>query len=84
MSYDLAQRKIQEIEERKFKVCIADEVHYLKSRESKRSIALIPVMTKAKRCLLISGTPMLSKPVELFNVMKMVRPDIISSFLAYS
>ena len=36
-SYDLATKRAAEIEKRGFKVCIADEAHYLKSRDSKRS-----------------------------------------------
>ncbi len=36
-SYDLAMRRHEEIEKRNFKAIIADEAHYLKSRDSKRS-----------------------------------------------
>lgn len=84
MSYDLATKRGAEIDKKNFKACIADEAHYLKSRDSKRSQVLIPILTKAKRCILISGTPMLSRPVELFNLMKTIRPDIISSFTTYA
>ena len=80
MSYDLASKRGDEIEKMNFNACIADEVHYLKSRDSKRSNVLIPILTKSKRCILISGTPMLSRPVEIFNIMKIIRPDIINSF----
>ena len=37
MSYDLATKRQEELQQRKFKMCIADEAHYLKSRDSKRS-----------------------------------------------
>ena len=36
-SYDLATKKYEEIEKKNFKAIIADEAHYLKSRDSKRS-----------------------------------------------
>jgi SWI/SNF-related matrix-associated actin-dependent regulator 1 of chromatin subfamily A len=39
---------------------------------------------KAKRCILISGTPMLSRPVEIYNLMKALRPDLITSFSTYA
>ena len=84
MSYDLAARKSEEIEGQKFQALIADECHYLKSRDAKRSINLIPILSQAKRCLLISGTPMLAKPVELFNLLNILRPDVFSSFKDFS
>jgi SWI/SNF-related matrix-associated actin-dependent regulator 1 of chromatin subfamily A len=39
---------------------------------------------KAKRSILISGTPMLSRPVEIYNLMKAVRPDLVTSFTTYA
>ena len=84
MSYDLATRRSEEIEKRRFKAIIADEAHYLKSKRSQRSQVLMPILIKAKRVVLISGTPMLSRPVELFNLCKILRPDIFQSFHAYA
>jgi SWI/SNF-related matrix-associated actin-dependent regulator of chromatin subfamily A-like protein 1 len=84
MSYDLAMKRYEEIEMKGFKICIADEAHYLKSRDAKRSKHLIPILTRAKRCILISGTPMLSRPVEIFNLLKILRPDIINNFADYA
>lgn len=84
MSYDLASRLKDEIEGLKFKACIADEAHYLKSKDSKRSQVLLPILMQARRCILITGTPMMSRPIELFNLMKALRPEIISSFLEFA
>ena len=80
MSYDLAQRKSESIAEREFKSVIADECHYLKNRDAKRSKQLMPILQQAKRCILISGTPMLSRPVEAFNLLTILRPDIFGKF----
>ena len=62
MSYDLATRKSEDIKERNFQCAIADECHYLKSRDTKRSKELMPIYQEAKRCILMSGTPMLARP----------------------
>ena len=59
---------------------IADEVHYLKSRDSKRSKNLIPILSNAKRVILLSGTPILNKPVEIYNILKILRPDVVPNF----
>ena len=37
-----------------------------------------------KRVFLLSGTPMLARPVELFNLLKIMRPDVFSSFYEYT
>jgi SWI/SNF-related matrix-associated actin-dependent regulator 1 of chromatin subfamily A len=59
-----------------FKITIADEAHYMKSRSAKRSRALIPLLRKSKRCMLLTGTPILNHPVEIYNLLKIIRPDI--------
>jgi SNF2 family DNA or RNA helicase len=63
---------------------IADEANYLKSRDAKRSKVLAPILTHAKRCVLISGTPMLNRPVEMFNLLNILRPDAFPKFKDFS
>jgi SWI/SNF-related matrix-associated actin-dependent regulator 1 of chromatin subfamily A len=76
MSYGLATNKVEEIERKKFQTIICDEAHYLKSRVAKRTKALCPVLQKAKRIILLTGTPILAKPAELYNLLDILRPDI--------
>jgi len=44
----------------------------------------MPIFMRAKRSILISGTPMLSRPVEIYNLMKILRPDLVTSFQQYA
>ncbi|KAI8819051.1 P-loop containing nucleoside triphosphate hydrolase protein [Fimicolochytrium jonesii] len=69
VSYDLASRKTMEdqLVLARFKVIVADESHYLKSRDAKRTKCILPLIKRAKRALLLSGTPALSRPIELFT-----------------
>ena len=84
MSYDLAAKRAQDLEDLNFQMVIADEAHYLKSREAKRTKKLMPVLSKAKRCILLTGTPILSHPVELYNLLKILRPDVMTSYTQYT
>ena len=43
----------------------------------------MPILTRMKRLILLSGTPMLARPVELFNSLKMLRPDVFKDFFEY-
>ena len=44
MSYDLAARRAPELQAKRFHSSIADEAHYLKSYDSKRSKVLSPIL----------------------------------------
>lgn len=84
MSYELATKRTEDIKKFGFQAIIADEIHYLKSRETKRTKNLGPLMTAAKRVILLSGTPVLAKPVEIYNVLKILRPDITPVFTTFA
>ncbi|ELA46072.1 hypothetical protein VCUG_02434 [Vavraia culicis subsp. floridensis] len=47
-------------------VIIVDECHYLKNMQSKRTRTLLPFIKKMNRVVLVSGTPALSRPIELY------------------
>jgi len=49
-----------------FKAIIVDESHALKSKNTKRTKAVLPLLKAAERCLLLSGTPAFAKPSELW------------------
>lgn len=83
MSYVLATKLSAFIDKKKFRFVIADEAHYLKSRDSQRSKYLVPVLMKCKRILLLSGTPILARPYEIYNLIRIIRPDIFYSFKTF-
>ena len=49
-----------------FKAVIVDESHSLKSRSTKRTRYVVPLLRAAERVLLLSGTPALARPAELW------------------
>lgn len=59
-----------------FKVVVADESHMLKSAGAQRTKGLLPLLKRAKRALLLSGTPALSRPVELFPQLRALDASI--------
>ena len=48
------------------KAVIVDESHSLKSRSTKRTRYVVPLLRAAERVLLLSGTPALARPAELW------------------
>ena len=52
-----------------------DESHMLKNFKSARYKAASPLIKRAKRVILLSGTPALSRPCELYTQIKSVEPN---------
>ena len=80
ISYDLVSNVIDVLTKAKFKVVIADESHYIKSTSSQRSQAVVPLIKSAQYRILLSGTPALSRPAELWPQLEAVGVPIFSSF----
>jgi SNF2 family DNA or RNA helicase len=60
-----------------FACAICDESHMLKNCHSKRTLMLAPILKATTRCLLLSGTPALARPLELWPQLDILN---ISSF----
>ena len=65
-----------QIQPGQFGVVIADESHYLKSRDAIRTQCTVPFMTEAAVAVCLSGTPALSCPVELYTQLNAMRPAV--------
>ena len=84
ISYELAAAKAKELKKLKFDMVVCDESHYLKSHKTKRSKAITPLVKSIKWALLLSGTPALNRPVELYSQMHMLYPHIFKKFKTYA
>ncbi|CAD2095838.1 DNA helicase, putative [Plasmodium vinckei lentum] len=62
----------------KYKCIVCDESHYLKNSFSKRTKAIVPIIKSAKRCVLLSGTPALNKPSELYEQVSSIIPNLFN------
>ena len=82
VSYELAAKKVKELN--MFTMVICDESHYLKSHKTKRTKSLTPFLKKRQFVLLLTGTPALNRPCELFPQCHIIRPDIFKTFKQYT
>jgi SWI/SNF-related matrix-associated actin-dependent regulator 1 of chromatin subfamily A len=67
-----------------FNVVIADESHNLKERSSQRAQFVLPLLQQARRLFLLSGTPALARPVELWTQVAAVQPALFGTFAAFT
>ena len=57
-----------------FNIVVVDESHCLKDWTAKRTKAAMPILKKAKRVVLLTGTPALNRPKEIFTQLSAVVP----------
>jgi SWI/SNF-related matrix-associated actin-dependent regulator 1 of chromatin subfamily A len=62
------------------KLVLLDECHYLKSRGAKRTRWVRQLVQDVGQVVGMSGTPMTSRPAELWSVLNILRPDEFPEF----
>ncbi|KAL6726381.1 hypothetical protein Aduo_008359 [Ancylostoma duodenale] len=80
MSYDQMVLKKKELESASYYVIIFDESHMLKDGKAKRTQVALSLSKKASRVILLSGTPALSRPAELFSQIRLVNDRLFPNF----
>lgn len=81
-SYDSVHRA--NINAADFDVVIADEAHFLKDHESRRAQAAVPLIQNIRKALLLTGTPMPNRPVELWPLLVALRPKTVGNFCTFA
>lgn len=67
-----------------FKVVVVDESHSMKETTAQRTIAASPIIKAAEAALLLSGTPALNRPKELYSQLHALRSDLFRDFWAFA
>ncbi|XP_041925990.1 SWI/SNF-related matrix-associated actin-dependent regulator of chromatin subfamily A-like protein 1 [Alosa sapidissima] len=80
VSYDLLSKVDKQKPAEPFNVLIMDESHFLKNMKTARCRAALPLLKAAKRVILLSGTPAMSRPSELYTQILAVRPSLFPRF----
>ncbi|XP_053347425.1 DNA annealing helicase and endonuclease ZRANB3 [Clarias gariepinus] len=79
-----ARSLVETLKKQRFGVVIVDESHYLKSRNAARTKILVPVIQNAKRAVLLTGTPALGRPEELFMQIDALYPRRFGTWSEYA
>ncbi|XP_026732874.1 SWI/SNF-related matrix-associated actin-dependent regulator of chromatin subfamily A-like protein 1 [Trichoplusia ni] len=83
VSYKITSMHTELLKSKKFGVVIIDESHYLKSPKAQCTLALSHISRRSSRVLLLSGTPALSRPVELYTQLTLIEPGLFTSYTDY-
>jgi len=80
ISYDLLSKCMEDLKKKQFRIIIADECHFIKNYKASRTQAALPLLKAATRVILLSGTPALSRPLELYTQISAIQPGLFPTF----
>jgi len=83
LNYDILHKWLPVIKKLKPQLVILDEVHYTKSRSTRRTKACRMLCKGVEHVLALSGTPLINRPIELWPILNMLWPKEFTSYKAF-
>lgn len=84
INYDILPDWLKVLQRIKPKVVIFDESHLLKNSSAQRTKAAKKLAKQIPHIIAISGTPIINRPIELYNAIQMIDPTIFPEFWRYA
>ncbi len=84
LNWEILQYWVKFLQQAGVKTTILDEVHYIKERKTQCYKATKKLAKGLPYLLALGGTPLKSRPIELFNILNLLRPDRFPSFMKYA
>jgi SWI/SNF-related matrix-associated actin-dependent regulator 1 of chromatin subfamily A len=79
INYDILHPWLTRLLDMRPQVLITDECHYWKNNKAKRTQAVKRLGKHIPHILALSGTPIINRPIEFYNAIKLIDPTIVSS-----
>ena len=76
INYDILSYWEKYLKLKRFDVIIFDEAHYIKNNKAKRTKAFKRLVKAVPRLIALTGTPIENKPIEIYNIVKVIDPSI--------
>ena len=76
INYDILSYWEKHLKLKQFDVIIFDEAHYIKNNKAKRTKAFKRLVKSVPRLIALTGTPIENKPIEIYNIVKVIDPSI--------
>ena len=83
INYDLLWKLKEDLVQIQPDIVVFDECTYLKERKAKRTKAAILLGKTAKFVIGLSGTPIINRPIEFFNMLNLIEPKQFTSWFKF-
>ena len=84
INYDILKKYIGELVKIKFGVIVLDESHYIKTPNTIRSRAIRILARNIQHIIMLTGTPVLNRPVEIFNPLNILDPKKWNNYFRFT
>jgi len=68
----------------KFDLVVIDEAHYVSNAQAQRTKIIMDVTKDIKKLWLLTGTPMTSRPMNYYNILKLIDSPVSQNWQAYA
>ena len=82
--HDVKKRDESQILNAKFDLLIMDEAHMISNPQAQRTKIINDIASSIERVWVLTGTPMTSRPMNYFNLLKLVECPVASNWMAYA
>lgn len=83
INYDILKKHYEHLTSIDAKVIILDESHYVKNSKAQRTKLATEISRKIPNRILLTGTPVLNRPVELWQQLNILDPNTWNNFFSY-
>ncbi len=83
VSYEQAKKHRAVLEARTWDLIIGDEAHAFKNWKAQRTQTFVALTRKSARKLLLTGTPIENRPIELYSLLNIVMPGEWGTFMKF-
>lgn len=84
INYDIVWSWLETLTSLNPQVIITDECHYYKSNKAKRTKAIKMLSKRIPHIIALSGTPIVNRPIEAYNAIKMISPTLFPDRWKYA
>jgi len=84
INYDILADWVFILKQQNFQIIITDEAHYYKNNNAKRTKAIKILAKNLSHFIALTGTPITSRPIEFYNVLKILKPTLFPNRFQYA
>lgn len=81
--HDTKDKENSQILKSKFDLVIIDEAHYISNVQAQRTKLINDITEKIKKIWLLTGTPVTSRPINYYNLLKIIDSPVAQNWMAY-